>query len=533
MRRFRRRSLFLLLGLALLAFGCPEEKKKKKKRDAGVDVGDTAPFDMGMPDTAVEDTAVGDMGIPDTAAGDTAVGDTAVGDTMAADTMAADTTRPDAADTAVADVADTAADTAPAPDAPTGDIGDAPGGASSLILLQGQAPVPGVDVIFHDSTGGVIGQGVTDNAGRVSQVVPPDAMATLVFDSIDEDPELATMAGIQPGDQITFQVPFESDVDTVGQVTVNLPGAFSGALAYQVSIGCNTVTTFDPTQPVTIDILDSCPQDGDLFDVVAVAATPPFDEPNAHAVATDVSRNTTGTTNVDLTSWGTTFSEKTLTITNKPSPSTTVLSQFWIVRNNFPSVVGSRMIPLPGSSGSTTFIYPPNFAEFVSYQVTRTEGQPGSGPQAASFLTDRIQESSADTITVDLQDDLLPLMQSINVDSANAARPSVSWSFPGNIGRVDLGVMTLAWDASPTRQLEWVVFFPPSNSGPFQFPSLPSSQQSLVPTNPQSYEVGLGLGDFEQVAGYDEFKGLVSSDFVEGAPGALRTEFSFIGSFSL
>ncbi|MFB6352147.1 MAG: hypothetical protein ABEK29_10275, partial [Bradymonadaceae bacterium] len=147
-------------------------------------------------------------------------------------------------------------------------------------LRLGTRPIPAATVVFHDRDGNILGREVTNAKGEASHVVPDGAMVTYGFGGIGSEPVFRTVTGVQAGESLDLRIAADQIPSAVGAVRVDLPPEIAGADNYEVSIGCNTTLAMPGTDVVELDILDSCANGGDEFDVVARAFD--GDEPVAY-----------------------------------------------------------------------------------------------------------------------------------------------------------------------------------------------------------------------------------------------------------
>lgn len=112
--------------------------------------------------------------------------------------------------------ADAPPDVAVPADAAGGDAG-----ASGVLvrILDGEQPVAGVAVLFHDETGRMIGRGVTAADGELRSDVPDGSMVTVVKRSAPV--WLRTIRGAERGDELVFGQQHRSVVD--GWITMVVP----------------------------------------------------------------------------------------------------------------------------------------------------------------------------------------------------------------------------------------------------------------------------------------------------------------------
>jgi hypothetical protein len=383
-------------------------------------------------------------------------------------TIAADSSAPDAAP-----VQDTST-----PDAPV-DSGPAP---VTLLVTNDLGPEPGVLVVFHDSTGAILGTATTGANGTVSQQLAPNSQVTAVLQNAD-GMGLVTIQGVQPGDALTA---FD-DVNLAipgGTVNVNaVPDAGAIPLTdYSAYVGSCTGSSSAVPFSLAGDVAYPCEIQGQ-FPLLVTATTDSSELAYTYTTGNSFPLDG-GPAQVSVTTpWATDESSPQLSVINVPpfgSSGGSLYLSFSEVAGN----VGSRNVSFetPEDGGaSALFVGHPGYAAGVqtevalrnniqnyylaSYQslAARTGPLDGGSPSTVDF-SQVLPQITGSTASVD--------------DGGTTSRPIVSWTAASSLGAADGLVVatsfTIDYDGGSFGSVWWTIIAPPTATSVVP-PELPAS----------------------------------------------------------
>lgn len=425
-------------------------------------------------------------------------------------------------DTGTPDVADTtdAGETSPP------DVSREPVRVS---LQLGDRPVPGATVVFHDGEGQVLGHATTDAEGRAAHAAPDGAMVTYGFGGIGAKPVFRTVTGVQSGESLAIRVAADETPSTVGTVRVNLPPPREGADSYEVSIGCNSRRVMPGTEILEMDLLDSCPNGGEQFDVVARAFD--GDTPLAYAVEPDVTRTDADDTRVALTAWNDDWIRKPVDVVNASRSGVPVRARLGLTANDQYWQVGESRIALANGGGRADFSLPPGLGDSVSFHAGIWETKSGGQPHVMSIVRGQLSDTSSAPITVDLQTDLLPLLRLVGILQRNPERPTISWSAYSSLSEADVGVAVFTWTDEQGNKQQWHAYVPPTQEGNVRFPKLPDLYDSLAPVLPSSFKVGVAFVDRADIDDYADLRESGTIETLGNLSAGTRARITRLGFF--
>ena len=191
------------------------------------------------------------------------------------------------------------------------DDGSNPGPVVVTLLDSSDAPLPGVDVVFHTSDGTVAELIATDSNGQVTSQVKSGAMATIVLDDVSAS--LLTI-GVSPNNDVTIQIPATTVPDALGSVNVEIQATVGAAAEYYISVGCDEVLVTNLGLIPLLSLDESCATPGNTFYVVATA----YDASGALIAFNHMVENTLPAGTVTLGAWRTDFQAVPVSFTNLP-----------------------------------------------------------------------------------------------------------------------------------------------------------------------------------------------------------------------
>lgn len=146
-------------------------------------------------------------------------------------------------------------------------------GQVTVTVTEGDAPIPGAFVLYHDPSGAQVGSARTDADGKLTITdMPLGGAVTWVDDaSVFYKISLETRADVQDGDDLYFSRGVVTAIlylDSGKDVSVTLPAA-NGATSYDVWFRCRYGTaTGNPSQTLSVNVANTCAP-GDVIDVLA------------------------------------------------------------------------------------------------------------------------------------------------------------------------------------------------------------------------------------------------------------------------
>ena len=402
----------------------------------------------------------------------------------------------DAAQDAPADAGDATADAAPT-------------GEATLTFKVNGGATPGLPIVVNKPDGAVQTDMSTNLSGQITAEVAAGSMFTMVLPG-DNGPSFITLAGIEPGDSVLVDV--ENDPPTAtGTLEVTLPGEFTDAASYKVTVGCQKpATTTDPSSAVSLELTSRCPNDGGSADVLALALDGD-DNPMAYAFQKEVAMTNSQTFQTTLSEWKTDWHSFGIELVGVQDTDAVMGMQLWLSSRGVLHLLGDGGAPFAGGSATASLDTPAGFADQLVYRYGLIYPSfSGQGPQAVNVLTESMAPPGTDNATLAMnRNRLLTSIESTSLDIANAARPSVSWTRSDTGQEGDAGILILEWQPGGDKQ-QWIALMPPADDR-FEVPALPDSLSSRRPSNPSSYSGFVGLVDTDDRDGYADFKSNVKT----------------------
>lgn len=393
----------------------------------------------------------------------------------------------------------------PTPDAFTGcDSGCETGTATLQFFDEEGAPVADIEVIVSFPDGSFASLVTSDSTGLATIEVVPSSMVTLeAIEAVlpaggQTAPQLFTVAGIQPGDQLVFGSPDGTTIGTSTEIDVTLPGAVTNATSYRLGTGCNgTTSTTSATDTVSVFHDDTC-----ATNVLVAAAR---DDEGVLLAWTETTIPVPIPPILTLPAWQTSLATGSITATNFAEPAQVTIAPL-IGEGEF-SAAGADVLV----DGATTFPLPAGFGDRWSI-TTNLPVVPATGEQTVltgTFTTQVVDQFPTDVV-VDAGDGL-PLLGNFGLDTTAADRPLMSWTSAANLSDADTGLVLYAWDSTASSG-QWFVYVPPG-TGSFQFPELPDTHAQLRP-DAEAFEALVLFVDLSYVNGYDVVRATPGLDYL-------------------
>jgi len=343
-------------------------------------------------------------------------------------------------------------------------------------------------VVFHDPAGNVLSSAKSDAAGKVAARIPDGGMVTVAYGSSIQ--RLVTVVGVKPGEGLIVGEKEDEgeDGNTLVRARVTLPGRWPEAARYVVSLGVAVSEVPDPTQPITLSVLERLVVKG-RFAVLAEAVAP-SGEAVAHAF-TWAEAGDAGTADVSLPAWSTDVRAFEVELANATGVVHGELGMVTAGSNRF---LRPRR---PASERGLRFLVPEPLGDEAALRIEAA----WSPDDRAGVARRRHLEPK---MRVDLGAELFPRVSRPSVvRGADPARPSVTWSVAEARAGADALVVRLKWPA--TGEHEWTIVLPPATRAPFRLPALPPVLATWRP-DARAILAAVGLVDSSEYEGYDEVR---------------------------
>jgi hypothetical protein len=365
----------------------------------------------------------------------------------------------------------------------------------------GRPPAAGIDVVFSDPGGAVLGQTKTDATGMASFDVAAGSRTTVtVVARSAYDPAYAvlqTVMGAEPGDVLPFGVtlaPIPAS-PTVGTVAVHFPAAPRAASTYSLNLPCSAGFGFWKAD-TTFAVTQNCLRTGTTLLDITADALDGDGNTRAYAVQTDVAVAPTGETAVDFPGgWRTDFANFTASYVNVPADGQ-LNSNLCLQRFDQTTWCHSASSAVPGGQpGAWSQPYPQGYATGLEVWTGFTRADATQGEQ----LIIRRVSGTPEGITFDLAT-ALPALGG-KVFDTSTPRPSVAWTAAGDLSGADFGRLQLLWGNYTGA---WYVLFPPTAASPLRLPELPASLAQFAP--PANGDVRLFQFAFEESSALADYR---------------------------
>jgi hypothetical protein len=354
----------------------------------------------------------------------------------------------------------------------------------TIRYLGPNGPVAGVSVVFHDSSGGLLGRGETDAAGELSSLLPlttDRGLVTVVFPDADvkvggsETPTLQTER-LWVWDDHTFRGPHVAE--PTAELVITLPGAVAGAATYVVDAGLvESGELVDPAQPVVLTLPES-----ELAELPAVIATALDREGVPLAWSAAVAPRGP---DIALDPWSDAFTDVDVTVYNPP-PGASGFAYFAVTMFGREYAMRPRIDIPPDAEGDPPAPVVHRVAQ-VSERAVLVAGfeQP---PIARGIYADPTWYFEAGSeldvgVVVDLSADLLPVVDTVTIrpgDPGSPGRPTLSWSAEPVNWRS--AIVALRY-SSATRSELWSIPATERDVDTIRVPELPADLATRAPTD--------------------------------------------------
>lgn len=381
------------------------------------------------------------------------------------------------------------------PDASDGSDADAGPQPLTVTVTRGNGPAVGVEVVFHDATGAVIGTATTDAAGKVVNTGPVPAQVSALLGG-GSHRRIHTWTGVEDHDQLFVADSYSAaGQDATGRYDVTLPGKFQAATRYRLLTGpCSGMAeTQDAPEPVQLFLRLKCqrPQVSILaraFDDVASETAFAFKKGNAPVVD---------------------GSTVPLTLANWAAPATTTLDaknipQDWVGYGSLLEIEGGL-----GFFADENILLANNQPVTVDVANGFADAHQFTGALMNGTRRTSITKRSSSTVTSTMLDfgSMLPEIPEVEIDTADVVRPTASWSPAASLSGTDGGGVLLQWVDDRPRDFVWTFAVAPGATS-VKAPAMPIDAADWVPDAGSEFgepEVFFVEGD--ALSGYAQFRG--------------------------
>jgi hypothetical protein len=387
-------------------------------------------------------------------------------------------------------------------------------------------------VLFQDSAGAVVQDGAVDANGQAQAMLPTGGSVAVIRITTDTPVALnaavTVMAGVKPGDDLTFGIKAPPTILTQGgatTMTANFPtDQAAGGAAFYTNCGASTGAA-DPIKGVaTLTFRDSC--HGATFDLVGIATGGTLPLPQ-YLKLTNINYQGGGTFTIpssfaDMPNFGVLLQHVPDMLSSVRVTRSSMIGNVAVAPQNvFTSTptAGDLMVSVP---------YPPAFGTRSELSIALSRSDAASF-QVFGVHTDTLTTSA----TVDLGAYALPWITDLKPSPTGATWTTVV------AGDKPDGMLT-AWSGSWTDatsravSVSWRVIQPAEAAG-ITLPKLPAAyaqvdpQQQTVTVTPGAMFVV--YGDYDQVAGYDDLRRMAET-YLPLSLSATSDQPSALGAFT-
>jgi hypothetical protein len=387
----------------------------------------------------------------------------------------------------------------------------------TVTVVNYDAPVPDVRVVFHDATGAVTADHRTDANGKVTAPTAPPMLTVIFGGGLAPAPNYPTPGGayvtytsVAEGDSLVVEAspaPAEIAADIknpVGHWNVTVPGAFTAATRHSAlaTRNCQGGSAVLPPPALDVILQPACLNAQNAIlgtaenangDILAFAWK--------KGLAAPATGQTTAVTLDQPWAGGVPFSLKA---TNIPAEGKT--------QGNFVLIADGASFPIRGNTtgevgdgqGLRSIVPPPGFATAVQSSVyTEVEGD------SADFAMFGVvkREPSASATTLDMAQ-ALPRITSPAATLSASGRAEASWSSVAPLTTSDGGYVILGWsqpiNATELAYFTWTFVVPP-NATTVQAPAVP---EDVASPKTDIDTATIAFVESSLVPGYKEWKAM-------------------------
>jgi hypothetical protein len=380
----------------------------------------------------------------------------------------------------------------------------------TVVVTKGGLPDQGVNVIFQDASGMLVGTAITGADGTARSPVIDGSQLTVALGTTGNR-QLITYLGIKAGDVIKVVEKVSRDVS----ITQTVFGAGGGDTVVVGNSNCST-SALSTGNLVSIQATSDCIS-GPTFPILSVLNNAgtyySFKKDNALAAS--------GTTNVSGLSAWTLGSAFTLNVANAPAGSNPAAYVGQIANNESYATSATGQFTLNAGAGTASFSVATGYADALQGEVQFTAYPQGGFQQITSFAK-RIAAAGASSQSLDLSAGMLPGLLSVSATSG-VARPVLTWTAASSLASTDGGVVGLSFFQiidGGTETVDWTFVVPPGTLT-VTVPQLPAQLSAFAPSESSVvYTPRVAFFESDLLPGYDMVRanaasfGLTSLPFV-------------------
>lgn len=373
------------------------------------------------------------------------------------------------------------------PDANTtdggGEIDAGPGMVTARALDMDGQPLAGVNVVFSQADGTLIGMATTTATGEVSETVPQDAIVSFGLSqtrakSTDGTYVVQIIMGVQPGDTVEASLGTSGGGNNEPLGTANLMFSTLHAGSEEYSVGHRCQSRYAGPNEQTFSMAfdaNRCSGRATTLDLLGIAWNVPPAPAERTALAwtmfDDVQIGAANT--FTSTGWNTNFAQFNAFYTNTPYDGDLELD-VGLIRDGIDYAFGG----FDDSVGPLTAGQNAAYVVPVPAAFTQTLNV---GAQYTSTARDRLllhQTNLMPTTTsnsVDLSGLGYPSISSVTLDTAMPGRPAYRWTADGAIPSAAQALIGLTLWSDVGSEWAVLVLAPVDSSAPLRMPALPNT----------------------------------------------------------
>jgi hypothetical protein len=289
------------------------------------------------------------------------------------------------------------------------------------VAISGPAGLEmGIPIVFHDPSGAQIAIVNTDSAGKASRVVPPGSFVTALFGPAPQ-PELVTIAGVQPGDAIPITDPTRG-LNEEGTVTIQGPAPLAGSTRTDVMVGddCSAILSSEGNA-ASLELDSPCVGPGGTFPILLLA----IDQSSiiGYAFDDDVPFNADGTISV-AGPYSSTLGTETVETTGVDPVVVPRLATVRQIADGVSFTQSNTVSVQEDESTQAVFTIEPGLATAMQTEV---DLRSDDDTVIMALASQEAPPSVSGTHSYDLTQ-LPPAVTGSSIDTTNALQPVVAWT---------------------------------------------------------------------------------------------------------
>lgn len=362
------------------------------------------------------------------------------------------------------------------------------------VELYNRAEVPTWSIVFSRPDGSEIGvesleaTGAASRPDCVDDTIITIAGSTLFWETVAF--EQVSYFGVAPGTTVDFDPVRQFDESAISTIQVSLDhgSPVAGATSYAGSLGCKSVpfTAFNDSQVVMVE--QRCVTNASYS--ILVAARDSLGNP----LKFDFAKSTQAAM-LSLNNWRDPIGVDVI-LDNAPAEQLGLSSSALVGDQTFFSAGAANPAVDAGQALATLFATPTGFADKLAIGASAT-----SSPAVRNMVAYVDQQATA---TLDGAD-FLPKLTSLELDTGDTARPSLSWTADGDLTGADFAAFKFYWRNQPADVPNRVYVIAPTTMSSVQLPTLPADLTfHQIPSAAMFSDVGGQAIDVDVPGGYQE-----------------------------